>query len=1131
MLADPSLRYADIQACCSCLGFREGDTYKIDSDAEVSIRTLLRYLRNETAECDIRRELGQLRIVSSDLIPLLRCSSANTTLFELVIRLLMNLTQPAIVCFRQEIPKDRDLYSAYLQVDDLLKSCKKDFADEDLFRVLCNVVGSLLDRRTDEDVSVHDQVLWAMHLSGWDELLLFLANSEEEQMFAFHTLEIISLMLREQTPELLACAGHKVETQSELNTRRKQARFGGAFELVNTLSLSERPLIYHHDITHAARLSASIPKYMNNVTDVENNIGIVELDIGKRKFRKPKHRKPLVDRPVHRRSILAVQLYLQSFCWQFLKFCYNPIMRTVQSGLTRQASQENDETYFLWTMRFFMAFCRVYRFRSDYISETLSVSIFHWIYDQVMNYKEHLVINKRGGASNQRALQAARRLELSVASYKEFLICLNRMLNVTTADRTIQPEDEETQVGVEERLRLQANVAESIIANVLYVAEYQEVFPNLLRDYNEIFMSKDYLRDLIEGSHLFITLLSNKICGNNKKIVVKRRRVHRRKKRSSKPKKKNNNNRSILSRESETVRISRLEQQWSSQLEGPLIEILLGSAYRESEQDESDDDMNDTRLFDATTGNSEDQQLKSAIRRVQAALFAGSAKTALSMAKRMWRLWPEIAPITVEEDNSTIDAGRAAGLRPECLNILGALRQIHMTELDEEEGALSNSSSSDSSDDGLYNEELGINDSNDEELITTENEVVLDFSTFILKFVHPRVVHAYTLLLDNYVNNPESTNQAIVHTIHRLAVREKLTGCFFQLRLFRVFQKFLHDRASAASPEFKKAMRQFMDMVLLKNNKKTILWNSEHDKELTQLFEAYRHDPVPPGNDLADLLVKNFSDPSKTRRQIIARLITLGLITSSRQLKEITVRPPKPLSGRNRRLLNNKESSEWTKEEIARLKEIVELHKGSKSMLTEIMNEIKVDRDLATQRYMGQEIAEGNQLNGYIPLIRSRRMIAAKILELGLVESENELNKSVCKKKLTEQRNVDMDFSIRPSKNNRLKENSSSASSDDEQCLYSSHEDEEANTSHSSDLKLTTGENVNFEYNSPFLESLKGPNEPEPHNISMHSQDYCLSTEGSSNSDFGSPKTQVQKRRRVLSSDDENGSSHDYLRR
>lgn len=47
--------------------------------------------------------------------------------------------------------------------------------------------------------------------------------------------------------------------------------------------------------------------------------------------------------------------------------------------------------------------------------------------------------------------------------------------------------------------------------------------------------------------------------------------------------------------------------------------------------------------------------------------------------------------------------------------------------------------------------------------------------------------------------------------------------------------------------------------------------------------------------------------------------------------KHFRVRPPKPLSGRNRCLLNNGESSEWTEQEVARLRDIVELHKGSKS--------------------------------------------------------------------------------------------------------------------------------------------------------------------------------------------------------
>ncbi|CAH8673767.1 unnamed protein product [Schistosoma rodhaini] len=667
------------------------------------------------------------------------------------------------------------------------------------------------------------------------------------------------------------------------------------------------------------------------------------------------------------------------------------------------------------------------------VSETLSVPTFHWIYDQVINYKEHLVTNKRGGASNQRAMQAARRLELAVACYKQFLTCLNRMLHVTGADMNVQPGDDETQDGVEERLRSQANVAESIIANVFYVAEYQEVFPNLLRDYNEIFMSKDYLRYLVEGSHLFITLLSNKICGSNKKIILKRRRVHRRKKRSSKPKKETRK-KAILNQEPEDVRISRFKQQWSNQLEGPLIEILLGTVYQESEQDESDDEMNDTRLFDATTGNSEDQQLKSAIHRVQAALFAGSAKRALSMAKRMWRLWPEVAPVSIEEDNSAIDAGRAAGLRPECLNVLGALLQIHMTEL------------------------------------------------------------------GNYNNNPESVNHAIIHTIHRLAVKERLTGCFFQLRLFRVFQKFLHDRALATSPEFKvteernnyilietlffKTPKESYETVqgygTFESNKKTIHWTSEHDKELTQLFEAYRHDPVPSGNDLADLLVKHFSDSSKTRRQIVARLITLGLITSLKQLKEITVRPPKPLSGRNRRLLNNGESSEWTEQEIARLRDIVELHKGSKNMLTEIMNEIKVDHDLAVQRCLGQElIMNENQSDKCIPPIRARRVVAAKILEL-----------------------------------------------DDERSMDSSYE-EEASTSHSSDSENKTNKSTTPEYINQLVESDRPFDQMEHITYVNHTQDDYVSGAVSPNSELGSPKIPVQKRRRLLSSDDENEDGHD----
>lgn len=50
----------------------------------------------------------------------------------------------------------------------------------------------------DDGASVHDQLLWAIHLSGLDDLLLFLASSSAEQQWSLHVLEIISLMFRDQ---------------------------------------------------------------------------------------------------------------------------------------------------------------------------------------------------------------------------------------------------------------------------------------------------------------------------------------------------------------------------------------------------------------------------------------------------------------------------------------------------------------------------------------------------------------------------------------------------------------------------------------------------------------------------------------------------------------------------------------------------------------------------------------------------------------------------------------------------------------------------------------------------------------------------------------------------------------------
>ena len=54
------------------------------------------------------------------------------------------------------------------------------------------------ERRTDDDVSLHDQVLWVLHKSGMEDLLLYMSSSDDETMYCLHVLEIVSLMFKEQ---------------------------------------------------------------------------------------------------------------------------------------------------------------------------------------------------------------------------------------------------------------------------------------------------------------------------------------------------------------------------------------------------------------------------------------------------------------------------------------------------------------------------------------------------------------------------------------------------------------------------------------------------------------------------------------------------------------------------------------------------------------------------------------------------------------------------------------------------------------------------------------------------------------------------------------------------------------------
>ena len=54
---------------------------------------LIRYLRRDGEVCQIRRILGEARVLQNDLVPMLKQYKDDEALFDLLVRLLVNLTQ------------------------------------------------------------------------------------------------------------------------------------------------------------------------------------------------------------------------------------------------------------------------------------------------------------------------------------------------------------------------------------------------------------------------------------------------------------------------------------------------------------------------------------------------------------------------------------------------------------------------------------------------------------------------------------------------------------------------------------------------------------------------------------------------------------------------------------------------------------------------------------------------------------------------------------------------------------------------------------------------------------------------------------------------------------------------------
>ncbi|XP_019409733.1 PREDICTED: protein timeless homolog [Crocodylus porosus] len=888
----------ELLATCSALGCLEGDTYHKEPDCLESVKDLIRFLRHEDETREVRQQLGDAQILQNDLLPLLVQHASDAQLFDAIIRLLVNLTQPALLCFGKvpQVPGERH---HFLQITSHLQAYKEAFASEKVFGVLSEKLYDLLqldweqrqeedallierilllvrnvlhvpaepteEKSVDDDASAHDRVLWAVHLSGMDDLLQFLACATSEAQWALHVLEVIALMLRDQTPEQLAATGQPriaaqqdedarelealrqremVERRSRLRQRgTRHSRFGGSYIIQGLKSIGDRDVVFHKGLHNVCHYSS---------------------DLGKPGARVPRHRQPPPDPTPRRRSARNVRLFLRGFCEDFLRSGFNRLMALVKEQLGRARAEDHDETFYLWALSFFLGFSRARGFRAELVSEALSVSAFHAVEQQLRFCYEMMLIDK------PQIPAWARRMHLALKAYQELLLSLQEM------DRAPDP-----------AVRHGSHVLKN---NIFYVLEFRELFLTLFRKFNAAQQPRAFLRDLAGATHLFLRLLEH-FCRQRRSLVVQNKKQRRRKK-----------PRARLTPASPSP--AELDALW------PRLEAQLQVCAQELPKEVP-------VPFDAAAETPVEEQRAQALAQIQTGLVAGDAPRALALLRASREVWPEGDVFGVP--NASLDD--EIQLLQQILS--APLPRPAEAEAEEPEG-------------GEDEEE-----DEDEELEAVRvSEKEFSFQDYFKRFACVPVLRAYGLLLRDYERNGPRTNHYVARMLQRLARGLGMPGLLCQLSLFSTFRRLLHD---PAAPQVSAPNALWVPWLEQGAGTLESLWPlclSSHPPVLQGL-------PCPlsslgeggqmllcslPDDDVIGHILSHLPGPARTRKQVVKQLVQLGLAHSAHDF-------PPPRKGTNIVL--------WTEEQELELQRLFEEFQGTDDILGNILRHLTARRSRA----------------------------------------------------------------------------------------------------------------------------------------------------------------------------------------
>ncbi|XP_017020269.1 protein timeless homolog [Drosophila kikkawai] len=931
-----SVLLADIDATCAALGYSDGQKYQAEPDAAEGLKHLIWILRRDLDNHEYRRHLGRAKVVQTDLVYMLPDYVHHEELSDLLIRLLVILTNPTLLLYREGPPKDNHGRKVFMELIDILQGYKAAFARDKIwtslfeklkqaleiaFAIRSEEQNLLIERilvlvrnvlqvpanpeaecRADNDASLHDQVIWALHQTGMLDLVLFVISSPDEEQFHLHGLEILCLLYREQSAESLADASlqrslsEKQRDQQELLAARRRerarrqarpppgrhSRFGGTYVIRNMKSVSDRDVICHQAL---------------------ERVSSIDFDREKEQ-QKRSHRHIKEEAQVTRRSAFTVRLCLREYCIEVLRSAYNTLVRQVRRVLERNAgSSSHDDSYLLWAIRFFMEFNRLSGLQLQLVSESLSVQCFHWVLTRMQHDMDMIVSDKK------QARLWAKRLHVALLTFRELLqslLALQRLKDDNNARALF----------------------DMLLNNVCYVLEYRETVLHLLMNYNEAHSTKVFLRDVVETANVFIKMME-RFCQDSVVVQDKRRGggAGGRKKKQ------------LAAKSKPTPTVPQPTEEELSSKWAELATEVCSLLATEMEMPEDELPV----PFDAASEKSIDDQREDCMIRINKLLRSEKLDQAIALLRAAREVWPE---------NDVFGAISAA---PEDELLL--LREIFMhnittVEPQEKENETVNEQDEDEDDD-LDNEEFGEQDNG-------LTEKTFKFDDFARRLLNPKIVRACTLVLTDWADIPTRSLKAAVTILHRIAYGCKCPGMLYQAKLFRIFQQVFSVERDAHQEELRRlaifVVRKFVEvapanpkiyaeLLFYKGIREANelesgycdayeagtkgAWSEEQESELRFLFEENQRNPETE-KDVIDWILDNLADKTRNRRTVLKKLKELGLL-----FKAPTKRSTKAAQGGK---------NLWQPEEDEELRSLYDQHRTEPDCLDRIVKEFEERR-------------------------------------------------------------------------------------------------------------------------------------------------------------------------------------------